>query len=578
MEPIINDNNNNNNANLPLRRKKYLKLLFIILFPLLIITLIIIILFFTVFKKNNSKEDNQEDKDNPYELDTISKEELDNARDSFKQYNFSDSFDNSIILSYNIFIPESYDKNKKYPLVVFIADENTIGKNITTPLTQTVGGPIWATQTVQKKNECFVLVPQYKENITKKDGQNIKKKYLNITVELILNVQKEFNIDSNRIYGIGQSVGALVTLYLLNNTPNLYTAALLVDSFYINKALIQSLNTTFTYISCGNHKEIDKEIKEYLDSTNINYGKIINLDSQENMEILNQKVNEMYSNKYKYNFISYEKNKKILPFKHGYRIEAIRNWIFAQNKIICNEGYYDPYKGICISNKNETVPIKPEIKKRIFLITNHAKGDLLLNLLKNISFISEVRIGSPNTISEMTESFLLLFDCVIYDFQDSGYGRESKSKEIEAYIVNNGGSFLVTHDHWDSYPSRGPLHLLGMEFDENGIYEETNKAKVSQYGHSIFDSYYNIINWRIINIASTHRTFHKIINQRNNTAKIVMEFEYDTLSENKYDYLVANEIGYGRVAYWAAGHSPNISDDEKKLFINIVAWLTKFKN
>ena len=55
-------------------------------------------------------------------------------------------------------------------------------------------------------------------------------------------------------------------------------------------------------------------------------------------------------------------------------------------------------------------------KKKVLLITNHKSGDILLNLLKNSSFISEIRIGSPNVLKEMTESFLLLFDSVIIRF------------------------------------------------------------------------------------------------------------------------------------------------------------------
>ena len=208
----------------------------------------------------------------------------------------------------------------------------------------------------------------------------------------------------------------------------------------------------------------------------------------------------------------------------------------------------------------------------------------MLDLLKNISFISEVRISSPNITKELTESFLSLFDCIIYDFQDSWYSRnsEDKSEEIETYIKNNGGSFLVTHDHWDSYPNRGPLHLIGMEYCEwdclnETSFKESNKAKISYYGHSIFESYYNLSNWRTINIVLSHRTFHRLLNNPENTAKVAMEFEFDRIYEKKYDYLVTNEIGYGRIAYWAAGHNRNISDEEKKLFVNILAWLTKYK-
>ena len=38
-----------------------------------------------------------------------------------------------------------------------------------------------------------------------------------------------------------------------------------------------------------------------------------------------------------------------------------------------------------------------------------------------MSFISEVRIGSPNILDEITESFLSSYDCIIYDLQDGGF-------------------------------------------------------------------------------------------------------------------------------------------------------------
>ena len=216
-------------------------------------------------------------------------------------------------------------------------------------------------------------------------------------------------------------------------------------------------------------------------------------------------------------------------------------------------------------------------KKKVYLISNRQSGDILLNLLKEIPFISEIRIGSPNIIKEMTESFLSLFDCVIYDFKDGGFQiNTEKTKEIEAYIKNDGGSFLVTHDQWDC--TKGPLNLIGLERYENFPFQVCNKAKVNIFGHEIFNSYHNLKNWTMINIAPSHKTFHKIIQDSNSNARIIMEYDFNTATDIKHDYLVVNEIGNGRIAYWAAGHTPNISSDEKLLFINIVAWLTKYKN
>ena len=56
-----------------------------------------------------------------------------------------------------------------------------------------------------------------------------------------------------------------------------------------------------------------------------------------------------------------------------------------------------------------------------------------------------------------------------------------------------------------------------------------------------------------------------------------MELDNDFETGDKFDYLTVNEVGNGRIAYWAAGHHYNISNYEQKLFINIVSWLTKNK-
>ncbi len=56
-----------------------------------------------------------------------------------------------------------------------------------------------------------------------------------------------------------------------------------------------------------------------------------------------------------------------------------------------------------------------EDKKEIFLITKRQSGNISLNLLKNTSFISKVRIDSPNIIKQMNENFLSSYECEAYD-------------------------------------------------------------------------------------------------------------------------------------------------------------------
>lgn len=280
--------------------------------------------------------------DEPYELDTISSEEMDKARKSFKQYSY---INNSKIIEYNLYIPENISKDELYPLIIFIHDENIIGQEITSPLTKTVGGPIWATDTVQKKHKCYILVPQYNETIITKES---KSEYIDITINLIKEIQEKYkNIDKKRIYGTGQSMGAMVTLYFLTNNPELFTAGLIISTNFNINELYGLVNASFTYIvSEGdiNSYNGQYELKQYFDEYNVSYNNISNVNAQEKIEILNKEVEIIYEKGSKRNFISYrngtvvksnskEKNEHRASFKYGYRIEAVRDWLFSQSKI-----------------------------------------------------------------------------------------------------------------------------------------------------------------------------------------------------------------------------------------------------
>jgi predicted peptidase len=173
----------NDNENIMGQKKTKRKFLLISIISIIVVlTIIFLIIFIT--KKTDSE---QNDDNDPTEIDTIPKEEFEKARNSFKQFNFTDPVNSSKILFYNFFIPENYNKtqNIKYPLIMFIGDASTVGKETTYPLSQTVGGPIWATDTIQKKHKCFVLVPQFNEIIIDDNNGYTKSEYINVTTRLI---------------------------------------------------------------------------------------------------------------------------------------------------------------------------------------------------------------------------------------------------------------------------------------------------------------------------------------------------------------------------------------------------------
>ena len=524
------------------------------------------------------KEKEIEELNNHPYLDSIPDEELKQARNSFNQNIFINPVNSKIALSYNLFIPDNYTNNIVYPLIIFIGDESTYGKEIILPINKTVGGPIWATKTIQKKHKCFVLVPHFNENIFNNNDESLKKEYSSMIIKLIYKIKNEYNIDLNRIYGAGQSIGAKTLLYSVIKNPNIFAGSLIISPINVNKTLIASINIPFTYFAFQENSDsiiTQNEIKNYFVSSKIDFNSIININPQEDISTLNQYINNnLYINENKFNFFTYfyrkdnQNNNKNEIYKYGFRPEAVREWLFSQNKIKFNkEYYYSEEKGKCFSRT----------KKKIYIIS-YSNVDLLTNLLKSSSFVSKVDIGNKDIIPKFTNDFLKSYDCIIYGFNDymTNINTEKKN-EIESYI-KSGGSFLVTHDRWDA--DKGPLELIGLvrcDDCDTGI-SNSIKAKVSRFGHPIFDSYYNLNDWRVIDIARSHKSYHKVKNSIDNTARVVIEFDKENIETGeKMDYLTVNEVGKGRIAYWAAGHTNSIYDNEKKLFINIVSWLTKNK-
>jgi len=115
--------------------------------------------------KNNVTAEKQTTWDNSYggadkSYDTVLLELREEIAPRFKTLEFKDSITGRT-MTYNLFIPKNYDKNKSYPLVQFIADASIVGKGAEAPLKQGYGAIIWATDESQSENPGFVLAPSF---------------------------------------------------------------------------------------------------------------------------------------------------------------------------------------------------------------------------------------------------------------------------------------------------------------------------------------------------------------------------------------------------------------------------------
>ncbi len=141
-------------------------------------------------------------------------------------------------LKYNLFIPKDYDPEKKYPLVMFIADIGANGLANRMALAQGIGGTVWATEGEQEKHPCFVLVPQFPFKPIMNDDFTFDP-MLNLVKPLLDYICDTYSIDMDRIYATGQSQGCMAACELNVEYPDLFAGCMLVAGQWDPEAMAE---------------------------------------------------------------------------------------------------------------------------------------------------------------------------------------------------------------------------------------------------------------------------------------------------------------------------------------------------
>ena len=259
----------------------------------------------------------------------------------FRQLTFEDAKTGKT-MSYNLLVPEGAEAGHKLPLVLFMADASTVGKDVTTPLTQGYGALEFASDRDQRKHPSFVLVPQYTGWAVQDDWSTSDE--VEMTIRLLQHVCKEYKVDLRRLYTTGQSMGGMMSFYFNIAHPNLFAASLFVSSQWDTLKMKDFGKRKFFYIvACGDGKasggmrdltEVLKKQNAHIDSASWS-AKLPPAEQERLAESLIAKGGNI-------NFICFEKG-SVLPesgqgmehmasFDFGYKIAAVRDWLFEQSK------------------------------------------------------------------------------------------------------------------------------------------------------------------------------------------------------------------------------------------------------
>lgn len=249
----------------------------------------------------------------------------------FKQFVFHDSIYNKDLM-YNLYVPADYDSSKKYPLVLFMHDAGVVSNNPIETLTQGLGAVVWASKEDQAKHACFVLAPQYNKVIVG-DGASYTDE-LDMTIDLIKSLMKQYGIDENRLYNTGQSMGGMTSIAMDIKYPDFFAASFLVACQWTPE-LVKPMahKALWIVVSQGDNKANPgmDSITSVLKSAGSTVAKAV-WNAEADQKTLQNDVDAMLSQNATINYTVFTGGNHRYTWQYAYSIDGIRDWLLKQHK------------------------------------------------------------------------------------------------------------------------------------------------------------------------------------------------------------------------------------------------------
>ena len=311
-------------------------------------------------EENNSSENNtsaQEQADAASPIGTVANtlaEDEDTLiatyADRFEQKTYTDP-ESGLSITYNLYLPEGYDESASYPMVVFIADSSCTGDDPARSLTQGRGGLVWAAEEWQSVHPTIVAVPTYPETILDDHSGYTTTEYVELTKRYIDYMSSEYAVDTNRIYGTGQSMGCMTTLILASEYPDLYAACMFVDGQWDVNALTGLENQTFVYFAAEDDQMAwtgAQEVMSMFDKDSASY-KYEQWDGSWSVDELSAAAEKLFTANEDQYFISWKTGTigadgggnggpgggasyHMASFDYAYNCVAVMEWLFGHRR------------------------------------------------------------------------------------------------------------------------------------------------------------------------------------------------------------------------------------------------------
>ena len=141
------------------------------------------------------------------------------------------------VLLYELMKPENYDATRKYPLVLYLhgaGERGSDNKKQLVWLTEQGNNQLVSDQMITQ-HPCFIVAPQCPEkgrweaspwDAVKSTMAEKPTEQMQLVLELMDTLPKEFSLDSSRLYVTGMSMGGYGTWDIISRRPEMFAAAM----------------------------------------------------------------------------------------------------------------------------------------------------------------------------------------------------------------------------------------------------------------------------------------------------------------------------------------------------------------
>lgn len=147
---------------------------------------------------------------------------------------------NNDTMPYRLLLPKSYDKNRKYPLIVFLHGSGERGRDNEAQLVH--GAALFLRDSIRDRYPAIVVFPQCAQNsywsnvVIKMDSvtgqrsfhfgdEGAPSKAMKLLMKLLVQLEDTYHPDRKHIYVGGLSMGGMGTFELVRRKPKYFAAA-----------------------------------------------------------------------------------------------------------------------------------------------------------------------------------------------------------------------------------------------------------------------------------------------------------------------------------------------------------------